>query len=58
MKGKIYKSYVRSARLYGSKMWCLKENEVTILRRSERSMVRAMCNAKLVDKRSTQELMY
>ena len=28
MKGKIYKSYVRSG------MWCLRENEVAILRRA------------------------
>ena len=55
MKRKIYKSYVRSAILYGSKMWCLRENEIAILRRAERSrsMVRAMCGVKLVDKRNT-----
>ena len=34
MKGKIYKSYVRSAMSYGSKAWCLRENEVAILRRA------------------------
>ena len=56
MKGKIYKSYVRSAVLYGSETWCLRENEVVILRRTERFMVRAMCNVKLVDKRNTEEL--
>ena len=57
MKGKIYKSYVRSAMLYGSETWCLRENEVAILRRTERSMVRAMCGVKLVDKRNAMELM-
>ena len=36
MKGKIYKSYVRSAMSYGSKTWYLRENEVAILRRAER----------------------
>ena len=56
MKGKVYKSYVRSAMLYGSKTWRLRENEVAILR-AERSMVRAMCGVKLVDKRNTVELM-
>ena len=30
MKGKIYKSYVRSAILNGSEMWHLRENEVAI----------------------------
>ena len=38
MKGKIYKSYVRSATLYGSETLCLRENKITILRRVERSM--------------------
>ena len=38
-------------------MWCLRENEVAILRRLERFMVRAMCSVKLVDKRNTVELM-
>ena len=54
MKGKVYKSYIRSAMLYGSEIWCLKENEVAILKREERSMVRTMCGVKLVD---TVELM-
>ena len=43
--------------LYGDETWCLRENEVPILRRAERSMVRVMCNVKLVDKRNTEELM-
>ena len=38
-------------------MSCLRENEEAILRRAERSMVRAMCDVKLVDKRNTEELM-
>ena len=37
-------------------MWCLRENEVTILRRAKRYMVRAMCGVKLVDNRNTEEL--
>ena len=56
MKGKVYKSYVRSAMLYGSETWYLRENEVAILRRVERSMVRVMCSIKLVDKSNTEEL--
>ena len=43
--------------LYGSETWRLKKNKVAILRRAERSMVRAMCDVKLVDKRNTVELM-
>ena len=30
-------------KVYGSEAWCLKESEKGILRRTERSMVRAMC---------------
>ena len=56
MKGKIHKSYVRSAILYQSKTWCLRENEVAMLRRAQRSMVRVMCSVKLVDKKNTEDL--
>ena len=42
--------------LYESKTWCLRENEVAILRKAERSVVRAMCGVKLMDKRNTVEL--
>ena len=43
LKGAVYKSYVRPAILYGSEAWCLKESEMGILQRTERFMVRAMC---------------
>ena len=43
--------------LYGSKTWCLRENEVAILRRADRPMMRIMCSVKLVDKRNTVDLM-
>ena len=43
--------------LYERKMWCLRENKVSILRIAERSMVRVMCGVQLVDKRSAEELM-
>ena len=33
----VYKSYVRLAILYGSEAWCLKESEIKILCRTERS---------------------
>ena len=35
---------------------CLRKNETAILRRAERSIVRAMCGVKLEDKRNTEEL--
>ena len=43
LKGAVYKSYARPAILYESEAWCLKGNEMGILRRPEKSMVREMC---------------
>ena len=57
MKGKVYRCCVRSAILYGSETWCLKENEKAILRRTERAMVRAKCGQKVVDRNTTGEQM-
>ena len=57
MKGMVYRSCVRSAMLHGSETWCLRENEIVILRRTERAMVRSMCGVKLVDRKNTEELM-
>ena len=39
--------------LYGNKTWCLGQNEMAILRRTER----AMCGAKLMEKKRTENLM-
>ena len=57
MKGLVYRSCVRSAMLYGSETWCLSENEMGILRRAERAMVRVMCGVKLMDRKKTEDLM-
>jgi len=38
-------------------VWKRNENEMAILRQTERSMVRAMCGVKLVDRKNTKELM-
>ena len=43
MKWAVYTSYATPAILYGSEEWCLRESEMGILRRTERSMERAMC---------------
>ena len=43
--------------LYGSEIWCLRENKMAIFRRPERAMVRAMCGAKLMEKKRTEDLM-
>ena len=53
LKGMLYQSCVRSATLYGSETWCLRENEMAILRRTER----AMCGAKVMEKKGTEDLM-
>ena len=57
MKGMVYQSCVSSAMLYGIKTWCLRENEMAILRRTERAMVRAVCGAKLLEKKRTEDLL-
>ena len=54
MKGRIYQSCVRSAMLYGSKTWCLRENEMAILRKTEKALMRAMCEVKIIEKRRSQ----
>ena len=38
-------------------MLCLRENEMAVLRRTEKAMIRAMCGVKMTEKRSSQELM-
>ena len=49
----VYRSCIRLVVLYGSEKWCLRENEMAILRRTER----AMCGAKLMEKKRTEGLM-
>ena len=41
----VHKSYLRPAVLYGSEALCLKESDMEILQRTERSMVSAMCGS-------------
>ena len=57
VKGMVYRSCVRSAMLYESETWCLRENETAILRGTERAMVRAVGGAKLIEKKRTEDLM-
>ena len=42
MKGKIYKSCVRSTMLYRSETWCLRKNETAIRKRTKKSIVMAI----------------
>jgi len=46
MKGKVYKSCVRSDMMYGNETWCLREKVMAILR-TETAMIRRMCSVKL-----------
>ena len=48
---------MRSAILYGRKTWFIGQNEIGILQRTERAMVRNMCGVKLMEKKSTKDLM-
>ena len=57
MQGRVYRSCVRSVMLYDSETWCLRENELEMLKRTERAMVRAMCGVKLMDKKNSDALM-
>ena len=51
-KRRIYQSCARSAMLYESETWCLRENEMAISRKTEIDMMRAMCGVKITEKRS------
>ena len=49
LKPAVYGSYVKPVILYGNEAWCLKESEMGILRRTEGSMVIAVCGVQLKD---------
>ena len=57
MKSKVYRCCARSAILYGSEAWCLKENQKAILKRTERAMVRDICGQKVANRKTTEEQM-
>ena len=58
LKIAVYRSYARAAILHGSEALCLKESEIGILRRTERSTVRAMCGVQLKDRKRSTYLMF
>ena len=43
--------------LYGSETWCLGHNEIWILQRTERAIVRNICGVTLMDKKWTNDPM-
>ena len=57
LKGAVYGSYIGPAILHGSEAWSLKLSEIGILRRTERSMVRAMYGVQLKDRKRSTDLM-
>ena len=58
LKGAVYESCVRPVILYGSVAWCLKESDMGILQRSERSTVRAMCGLQFKDRKISKDFMF
>ena len=57
LKGRVYRTCVRTAMIYGSETWTMRKVEENVLRRAERAMVRMMCGVKLGDRKSSCELM-
>ena len=58
LKGAVYNSYVRPAIPHEREAWCLNENAMGILRRTERPMVRARCGVQLKDRKRSTDLMF
>ena len=58
LKGAGCMSYVRPTILFGRVAMCLKESELGILQRTERSMVRAMCGVLLKNGKRSMDLMF
>ena len=57
LRGVVYKSYERSEILHRSEAWCLEENKMVILQRTERSMMRAMCGVQLINTKRAKDTM-
>ena len=54
VKGRIYHGCARSTMLHGSEIWCLRENEMAILREIEKTMMNAMCGVKMIGKKGAK----
>ena len=55
MKGKLYSARVQSAMIYGSETWAMKVEDMQRLGRTERMMVRWMCEVILKDRKSSED---
>ena len=58
LNGAVNRKYAKPAIMYGSEVWCVKESETGILRRTERSMVRVMCGVQLKDRKRSTDLLF
>ena len=47
----------KTAVLYGSKTWYLRENEMVTLKRTEKAMMKTICGVNLIEKRKCQEIL-
>jgi hypothetical protein len=52
LKGKIYSACVRSDMIYGSETWSMRVEDKQRMERTERMMVRHMCDVTLKEKKS------
>ena len=55
-EGKVYHCCVRSAILYGSETWPLSTEELGRIKRCDHAMIRWLCNVKIEQKQSTDDL--
>lgn len=56
LKGKVYKSCVRSCMMYGSETWAMKLEHERKFDRAEMRMIRWMCGVSLKDRKTNDEL--
>jgi hypothetical protein len=56
MKGKIYSTCVRTSMVYGSETWAIKVDDLRILERAEKMMMRRMCGVRLQDRVAIKDL--
>ena len=57
LKGAVHKSNVRPAIQPGTEQLCLKESDMGISQKGERSMVTAMCAVQLKDRKGSMDVM-
>ena len=56
-RGHIYNIYIRKVLLYASECWAPTISDLQRLQRSDRSMIRWMCNVRLEDRASSESLL-